>query len=282
MPERGIALEKLGFLTIGLFDGQDPGPGHQYTLEMIELAERLGFDSAWLRCRHLQYGISSPIALLAAASQRTSRIELGTAVIPLGWENPLRLAEDLATVDVLSGGRINPGFSVGEPMHWADVREALYPVTADAEDFSYERVSRLLGFVAGERAATFAGSEGFEQFSSRVEPYSPGLRARMWYGGASLASARWAGQNDVRARHHRRVGADRAGAARGRGVPRGHRGRVRAAVHLRPRGLRADPHRHGHQTRPGARLAADPAAQLAAEPAAQLAAQLAAEPVAGR
>ena len=85
---------------------------------MIELGERLGFDSAWLRHRHLQYGISSPVAMLAAASQRTSRIELGTAVIPLGWENPLRLAEDLATVDILSGGRLNPGFSVGPPMNW--------------------------------------------------------------------------------------------------------------------------------------------------------------------
>jgi len=197
MPERGVALEKLGFLTIGLFDGQDPGPGHRYTLEIIELAERLGFDCAWLRCRHLQYGISSPVAVLAAASQRTARIEFGTAVIPLGWENPLRLAEDLATVDVLSGGRLNPGFSVGQPMHWADVREALYPDTADAEDFSYERVARLLRFVAGEPAAAFAGTEGFEQFSSRVEPHSPGLRARMWYGGASLASARWAGQHEV-------------------------------------------------------------------------------------
>jgi alkanesulfonate monooxygenase SsuD/methylene tetrahydromethanopterin reductase-like flavin-dependent oxidoreductase (luciferase family) len=82
-------------------------------------------------------------------------------------------------------------------MHWADVREALYPDTADAEDFSYERVARLLRFVAGDRAAAFAGTEGFEQFSSRVEPHSPGLRARMWYGGASLASARWAGQNKV-------------------------------------------------------------------------------------
>jgi alkanesulfonate monooxygenase SsuD/methylene tetrahydromethanopterin reductase-like flavin-dependent oxidoreductase (luciferase family) len=197
MPQPGVALEKLGFLTIGLFDGQDPGPGHRDTLETIELAERLGFDCAWLRCRHLQYGISSPIAVLAAASQLTSRIELGTAVIPLGWENPLRLAEDLATVDVLSGGRLNPGFSVGAPMHWADVREALYPDTADAEDFSYERVARLLRFVAGEPAAAFEGTEAFEQFSSRVEPHSPGLRARMWYGGASLASARWAGQHGV-------------------------------------------------------------------------------------
>ena len=97
MPQPGIPLEKLGFLTIGLFDGDDPGAGHRTTLEIIELGERLGFDSAWVRHRHLQYGISSPVAVLAAASQRTARIELGTAVIPLGWENPLRLAEDLAT-----------------------------------------------------------------------------------------------------------------------------------------------------------------------------------------
>jgi len=197
MPQPGVALEKLGFLTIGLFDGQDPGPGHQVTLEMIELGERLGFDSAWVRHRHLQYGISSPVAVLAAAAQRTSRIELGTAVIPLGWENPLRLAEDLATVDILSGGRLNPGFSVGPPRHWEDVREALYPDTWEHEDFSYERVSRLLRFVAGETAATLPSQEGFEQFSSRVEPHSPGLRSRMWYGGASLASARWAGENSV-------------------------------------------------------------------------------------
>ncbi len=193
MPRPGTALEKLGFLTIGLFDGDNPGPGHRTTLEIIELGERLGFDSAWVRHRHLQYGISSPVAVLAAASQRTSRIELGTAVIPLGWENPLRLAEDLATVDILSGGRLNPGVSVGEPMNYADVREALYPDTGDLEDFGYQRVARLLSHVAGERAATFSGTIGFEQFSDRVQPHSPGLRQRLWYGGASLASARWAG-----------------------------------------------------------------------------------------
>jgi alkanesulfonate monooxygenase SsuD/methylene tetrahydromethanopterin reductase-like flavin-dependent oxidoreductase (luciferase family) len=197
MPQPGVALEKLGFLTIGLFDGQDPGPGHQVTLETIELGERLGFDSAWLRHRHLQYGISSPVAIMAAATQRTARIELGTAVTPLGWENPLRLAEDLATLDILSGGRINPGVSVGPPANWEHVRAALYPDTADSEDFSYERVARLLRLVAGESAASFSGRVGFEEFSSRVEPHSPGLRSRMWYGGASLASARWAGENGV-------------------------------------------------------------------------------------
>ncbi|MCW2757295.1 MAG: luciferase, partial [Nocardioidaceae bacterium] len=195
VPEPSRPLRQLGFLTIGVFDGDDPRPGHESTLEIVELGERLGFDSAWLRHRHLQYGISSPVAVLAALTQRTSRIELGTAVIPLGWENPLRLAEDLATVDVLSGGRINPGISVGPPMRWDEVREALYPDTADVEDFSYERVERLLRFVRGEQASPFKGTAGIEEFSDRVQPHSPGLAERLWYGGASTRSAQWAGEH---------------------------------------------------------------------------------------
>src|ERR1700760_3410739 len=176
MPVPGVALERLGFLTIGLFDGGDPGPGHQTTLEIIQLGEQLGFDSAWVRHRHLQFGISSPVAVLAAATQRTSRIHLGTAVIPTGWENPLRLAEDLATVDILSGGRLNPGISVGPPMNWDRVRDALYPDTADAEDFTYARVERLLSYIRGDKVTEFAGADGVvEVFSDRVEPHSPGL-----------------------------------------------------------------------------------------------------------
>ena len=197
MPLSSEPLRKLGFLTIGLFDEASPRQGHESTLEIIELGERLGFDSAWVRHRHLQYGISSPVAVLAAASQRTSRIHLGTAVIPLGWENPLRLAEDLATVDILSGGRLNPGVSVGPPMHYDQVKQALYPGTADAEDFSYERVRRLLDFVRGVPATDFSGIEGFEVFSDRVQPHSAGLGDRMWYGGASLRSAQWAGEHEM-------------------------------------------------------------------------------------
>ncbi|MFH9011842.1 LLM class flavin-dependent oxidoreductase [Streptomyces sp. NPDC017943] len=197
MPPTSRPLRKLGFLTIGLFDEADPRRGHESTLEIIELGERLGFDSAWVRHRHLQYGISSPVAVLSAASQRTRRIELGTAVIPLAWENPLRLAEDLATVDLLSGGRLNPGVSVGPPAHFEQVKDALYPHTADAEDFGYGRVERLLDFVRGKPASDFSGVEGFEVFSDRVQPHSPGLGRRMWYGGGSLRSARWAGEHGM-------------------------------------------------------------------------------------
>ena len=196
MPEPGVALEKLGFLTIGLFDGPDPGPGHQVTLEMIELGERLGFDSAWVRHRHLQYGISSPVAVLAAATQRTSRIELGTAVIPLGWENPLRLAEDLATVDILSGGRLNPGFSVGPPRNWAEVREALYPDTGGTRTSPMSGCPGCCGSSPGRRRRTLPAAR-VRAVLLPGEPHSPGLRSRMWYGGASLASARWAGENAV-------------------------------------------------------------------------------------
>lgn len=196
MPSPESPLRKLGFLTIGLFDPADPAAGHRSTLEIIELGEQLGFDSAWLRHRHLQFGISSPVAVMAAASQRTSRIELGTAVTPLGWENPLRLAEDLATVDLLAGGRINPGLSVGEPMHYDTVKHELYPESSDTEDFSYARVDRLARLVAGEKVRDFSGKQGVvEEFSNRVEPHSPGLRSRLWYGAGSMKSAVWAGTN---------------------------------------------------------------------------------------
>ncbi|GLU50262.1 LLM class flavin-dependent oxidoreductase [Nocardiopsis ansamitocini] len=197
MPLPDEPLRKLGFLTMGLFDPADPVAGHESTLRLIETGERLGFDGAWVRHRHLQHGIASPVAMLAAASQRTSRIELGTAVIPLGWENPLRLAEDLATVDLLSGGRLNPGLSVGPPMHFDQVKDALYPDTADREDFSYERVARLLRFVRGEPASGFSGVRGIEEFSDRVQPHAEGLAERLWYGGASLRSAAWAGRHGM-------------------------------------------------------------------------------------
>lgn len=190
-------LAKLGFLTIGSFEESDPFAGHDTTLRIIDLGEQLGFDSVWLRDRHLQHGISSPVAVLAAASQRTTRIELGTAVIPLGLENPFRLAEDLATVDVLSHGRLNPGFSVGRPTHFDDIKEALYPNSWESEDFGYDRVIRLLDNLRGKPVSTFDGTEGIEVYSTRIQPHSPGLIDRVWYGAAGLASAVWAGEQGL-------------------------------------------------------------------------------------
>jgi alkanesulfonate monooxygenase SsuD/methylene tetrahydromethanopterin reductase-like flavin-dependent oxidoreductase (luciferase family) len=195
MPDPTRPLRKLGFLTIGLFDEADPYAGHETTLEIIELGEKLGFDSAWVRDRHLQYGISSPTAVLAAATQRTSRIELGTAVVPLGWENPIRLAEDFATVDVLSRGRLNVGLSVGPPMRWDDIKTALYPDTWEHENLDYIRALRFRDFVRGDVASPIAGTQGIEVYSDRVQPHAAGLVDRLWYGGGSTRSATWAGEN---------------------------------------------------------------------------------------
>jgi alkanesulfonate monooxygenase SsuD/methylene tetrahydromethanopterin reductase-like flavin-dependent oxidoreductase (luciferase family) len=196
VPQPGQSLAKLGFLTIGRFDPADPRTGHEEMLRTIELAEELGFDSVWLRHRHLQYGISSPVAVMAAATQRTKRIELGTAVIPLGLENPLRLAEDLATVDLLSGGRINPGVSVGTPMRYDDFKTKLYPESHELENFSKDRVLRLMDNIRGVPVSDFEGTIGIEQFSRIVQPQSPGLIDRLWYGGM-LSSAIWAGQQGL-------------------------------------------------------------------------------------
>lgn len=187
-------LRRLGFLTIGLFDPADPGPGHTSVLEIVELGERLGFDSAWLRSRHLQAGISSPLAVIAAASQRTSRIHLGTAVMPLGLENPFRLAEDLATVDLLAGGRLEPGFSTGTPLHFEHLREALYPGTHELEDLGPGRLERLLSALRGEPVTDFEGTVGIEQYLRSAQPHVPGLAARVWQGVGSVASAETAGR----------------------------------------------------------------------------------------
>ena len=167
-------------------------------LTEIEFAEQLGFDSAWLRHRHMQPGISSPVAIMAAASQRTSRIELGTAVTPLGAENPFRLAEDLATVDVLSGGRINPGFSVGTPMNFEYFRDSIYPGTADLENLSYDRLGRFLDLIRGGPVWDFEGKRDVvEVFTKSVQPQSPGLADRVWYGGGSGPSMEWAGSHGL-------------------------------------------------------------------------------------
>ncbi len=196
MSGNAISISHIGFLTPGNYSDDDPLPGLEKTLQLLGFGEELGFESAWARQRHLEPGISSATAFLAAATQRTSRIELGTAVIPIGYESPYRLAEDLATVDVLSKGRLNVGLSAGRPLH-ADL---IGPLAFDGDwqnhDFSHERVLRFAGNLKG----TYLGDENtfiktpFGPQRPRLHPYARGLIDRIWYGGGSLRSAAWAGQ----------------------------------------------------------------------------------------
>ncbi|AGP30432.1 LLM class flavin-dependent oxidoreductase [Corynebacterium terpenotabidum] len=192
-----LPLTRLGFLTIGSFDPADPAAGINGTLDIISYGEDLGFDSAWLRNRHMQYGITSPMTVIAAATQRTSRISFGTAVTPLGPENPLRLAEDMATVDLLSGGRLNPGVSVGTPFRYEGWKDALYPDSADTEDFSKRRVERLVENLRGDRVGNFPAQKNQEEYSEIVQPHSPGLVNRLWYGSGSRSSTLWTAQQGL-------------------------------------------------------------------------------------
>ncbi|SJN36217.1 Alkanal monooxygenase alpha chain [Mycetocola reblochoni REB411] len=168
-------------------------------LALVQLAEDLGYDRAFVRARHLEDYLSSPLTFLAAAAQRSERIGLGTAVIPLRYEDPIRLAEDAATVDLLSGGRLHLGFSSGYAQNeavFAPVYGAIdRPFAAEAE----HRLRRFLAAVEGTPVTTADEHTGFAAAGTplRVTPDAPGLAGRVSYGAGRLASAARAGELGV-------------------------------------------------------------------------------------
>ncbi|MFJ3669574.1 LLM class flavin-dependent oxidoreductase [Streptomyces sp. NPDC090106] len=186
-------ITSLALLTPGNFADDDPYTGLEETLQLFEHAEELGFDGAWIRQRHLEHGVGSAAVFLAAAGQRTRRVELGTAVIPIGYENPFRLAEDLALADVLSRGRLQVGFSTGMP-HADLLGDLVHDGDWRTYDLSYGRIARVLDHLRGDYLGgpdTVVHSPGNVQ-RPRLQPHDPGLARRVWYGGGSLRSVRWA------------------------------------------------------------------------------------------
>ncbi|MBL3699092.1 LLM class flavin-dependent oxidoreductase [Leucobacter luti] len=189
-------LRSLGFIHLVPFDRADPGRGLRDGIELFRYAEELGLDSGWVRTRHLQYGLPSPAVFFAAVAQHTERLGLGTAVIPVGHENPFRLAEDLATADALSGGRVLAGLSVHPPGYSDTVNDVVHDAGWRDEDYTYRRIERLRELLDGGQVReipVYSGIGG-DLDSERVEPHSPGLSDRLWYGGGSLRSAEWAGR----------------------------------------------------------------------------------------
>ncbi|GGN98857.1 monooxygenase [Actinoplanes lobatus] len=194
-----MTARTLAFLTPGNYPDNDPYAGLEDTLQLFEYGERLGFDGAWIRQRHLEHGVGSAAVFLAAASQRTSRVELGTAVIPIGYESPFRLAEDLSMADVLSRGRLQAGFSAGTPPHAELIGHLVFDGDWRTFDLSHGRIARLIDNLRGEflgDADTVIQSPGNTQ-RPRLQPHNPGLINRLWYGAASTKSARWAAENGL-------------------------------------------------------------------------------------
>src|SRR2546425_6660675 len=112
--------KRIGFLSFGAWH---PGGGLTHTggdalrqtVELAIAAEEIGVDGAFVRVHHFARQLSAPFPLLAAIAVRTGRIEIGTSVIDLRYENPLYMAEDAAVADLLSGGRLQLGVSRGSP-----------------------------------------------------------------------------------------------------------------------------------------------------------------------
>lgn len=199
-----VRIRHLAFLIPGNYAADDPATGLAATLDLLALGEQLGYDSAWVRQRHLERGVSSVATFLAAATQRTTRLGLGSAVIQMGYENPWRLAEDLATVDALSHGRLQVGLSAGPPPYGPLLGARLFDGDPAAIDFSHARIERLRDNLRGEwldDGATVVESAAGAQ-RARLQPQAPGLADRLWLGVGSLASADWAG----RAGYHLLIG----------------------------------------------------------------------------
>lgn len=191
------SIQQIGFLTPGNFANEAPYDGIENTLRLIAFGEKLGFDSAWVRQRHLEPGIGSAAVFLAAASQRTSTIQLGSAVIQVGYESPFRLAEDLSMLDVLARGRINVGLSAGRPPHTQLIAHLIHDGDWTQHDLAHGRLVRFRDNLRGE----YLGDEDtflttpFGPQRPRLQPHAKGLIDRLWYGGGSQRSARWAGEN---------------------------------------------------------------------------------------
>jgi alkanesulfonate monooxygenase SsuD/methylene tetrahydromethanopterin reductase-like flavin-dependent oxidoreductase (luciferase family) len=192
---------RLGFLAFvehgriggGRSRGLDEG------LELFELAEDLGYDVGYVRHRHLEHYLSAPLPFLAAAAQRTRRIRVGTSVTPIRFEDPVRLAEEAATVDLLSGGRLELGLSSGYSNNEATFSQAYGSIDGSLRAVVDERVRRFLHAVEGRTVAVADDKVLFAEAGTGlpVQPVSPGLRRRIAYGAGSLASAERTGRQGL-------------------------------------------------------------------------------------
>ena len=196
-------MKKIGFLSFGHWT---PSPqsatrsAANALLQSIDLAveaERLGMDGAYFRVHHFAQQLASPFPLLAAVGARTQRIEIGTAVIDMRYENPHYMAEDAGAADLIAGGRLQLGISRGSPEQVIDGwRHFGYRPVEGEND---EEMGRRHGqeFLELLRGKGFAKPNPRPMFPNppgllRLEPYSEGLRDRIWWGAASNATAAWA------------------------------------------------------------------------------------------
>ena len=196
-------MKHIGFLSFGHWT---PSPHSQVRtasdalLQSIELAvaaEELGADGAYFRVHHFARQLASPFPLLAACGVRTKRIEIGTAVIDMRYENPMYMAEDAGAADLIAGGRLQLGISRGSPEQVIDGFRYFGYVPAGGmsdADMARRHTEVFLELLKGEGFAQPSPNPMFPNPPGllRLEPYSEGLRERIWWGAGTNATAEWA------------------------------------------------------------------------------------------
>ncbi|HHR3262203.1 TPA: LLM class flavin-dependent oxidoreductase [Klebsiella aerogenes] len=196
-------MKKIGFLSFGHWTPLSQSATRSAAdtlLQSIDLAvaaEELGADGAYFRVHHFARQLSSPFPLLAAIGAKTKKIEIGTGVIDMRYENPLYMAEDAGAADLIAGGRLQLGISRGSPEQVIDGWRHFGFQPQDGEsdaDMARRHTEVLLDVLRGEG---FAKPNPQPMFPNppgllRLEPYSAGLRERIWWGAGSNATAMWA------------------------------------------------------------------------------------------
>ncbi|NEW90621.1 LLM class flavin-dependent oxidoreductase [Rhodopseudomonas sp. BR0M22] len=194
-------MKKIGFLSFGHWSPQSrtrsAADALLETIDLAQAAEQLGADGAYVRVHHFARQLASPFPLLAAIGARTKRIEIGTAVIDMRYENPLYMAEDAGAADLIAGGRLQLGISRGSPEQVIDGWRYFGYQPAEGEsdaDMGRRHAEVLLDLLRGQG---FAQPNPRPMFPNppgllRLEPYSEGLRDRIWWGAGSNATAVWA------------------------------------------------------------------------------------------
>lgn len=198
-------MKKIGFLSFGHW-GNHPSNSTKTAadtlLQSIDLAvaaEEMGIDGAYFRVHHFARQLASPFPLLAAVGAKTSKIEIGTGVIDMRYENPMYMVEDAGAADLISRGRLQLGISRGSPEQVVDGwRHFGYELNAGETDADMGRRKGLEFFecLKGEGFAIPSPNPMFPNPPGRLrlEPYAPGLQERIWWGSASDATAVWAGK----------------------------------------------------------------------------------------
>src|SRR5438045_3788505 len=198
-------MKRIGFLSFGHWSDSpysEVRSASDALLQSIELAvaaEELGADGAYFRVHHFARQLGSPFPLLAAIGARTRKIEIGTAVIDMRYENPLYMAEDAGAADIIAGGRLQLGISRGSPEQVIDGWRHFGYTPADGEsdaDMARRHAKAFLEVLNGEGFAKPNPRPMFPNLPGllRVEPHSEGLRDRIWWGSGSNATARWAAE----------------------------------------------------------------------------------------